>query len=97
MVIVGQISRKPGVLSHISSMTSDIFRPVRLLQVPYFLIRQLDMHRFCYDDINKKNGVSRTNQDILIESFNFSKELVPTIGAVTARMHAQLSRFPRIE
>ena len=32
-----------------------------------------------------------------MESFNFSKELVPTTGAVTARMHPQHGCFPRIE
>ena len=52
------------------------------------------MYRLCYDHMNKKRRRRENERNILIVSCNFSKELVPTIGAATTgTAHAQLCCF----
>ena len=78
------------------SMTNNGSRIVWLLQVLYFLVRQLDVHRLCYSQnsaTENARSAERTEQDILIVSFNFSTEDVPTMGAATTDMYAQIGYF----
>ena len=51
------------------SMTNNGSRIVWLLQVLYFLVRQLDVHRLCYSQnsaTENARSAERTEQDILI-------------------------------